>query len=195
MPGRHGRGIPDDRDPQAAIDMEATATARVIAGLRWRLRRLETLEHPKVRSELRKLIELIEEQSSDVNQNPGRHRSTAGKATSQQVNDASGFDLKPDPLEATTPAEFVRVLNEYKLWSGNPSWRMMARNASHMVVHSTMHNAMKSNALPNFDVMKAIVIGCGGGEEDLKAFATAWRRIAKLHSRVDDVTSAGSMPA
>jgi hypothetical protein len=183
MPGRHGRGVPDDRDPQAAIDMEATATATVIAGLRWRLRRLETLEHPKVRTELRKLIEQIEEQSSDVDQNPGRHRSMVSKATSQQVNDASGFDLKPDPLNATTPAEFVRVLNEYKLWSGNPSWRMMARNADHMVVHSTMHNAMKSDSLPNFDVMKAIVIGCGGGEEDLKAFATAWRRIAKLPSR------------
>jgi hypothetical protein len=184
MPGRHGRGVPDDRDPQAAIDIEATATATVIAGLRWRLQRLETLEHPKVRSELRKLIEQIEEQSSDAGQNRGRHRSMASKAASRQVNDASGFDLKPDPLHATTPAEFVRVLNEYKLWSGNPSWRMMARNADHMVVHSTMHNAMKGDSLPNFDVMKAIVIGCGGGEEDLKEFATAWRRIAKLPSRV-----------
>jgi hypothetical protein len=190
MPGRHGHGIPDDRDPHAAIDMEATATATVIAGLRWRLRRLDTLEHPKVRGELHKLIEQIEEQSSDADQNPGRHRSTGIKASGEQISDALGFDLKPNPLNATTPAEFVRVLNEYKLWSGDPSWRAMAKNANYMVVHSTMHNAMKSDSLPNFDVMKAIIMGCGGSEEDLKTFATAWRRIAKHHSRVlmtDDI--------
>jgi hypothetical protein len=39
---------------------------------------------------------------------------------------------------------------------------------------------MNSGTLPKFDVMKAIIIGCGGGEDDLKAFATAWRRIGGL---------------
>jgi hypothetical protein len=47
-------------------------------------------------------------------------------------------------------------------------------------VHSTMHAAMNSDALPKFAVMKAIIIGCGGGEEDLKAFASAWRRVGGL---------------
>src|SRR5258708_16465719 len=48
MQGRHGRGSPDDRDPQAAIDDEAAATATVIAGLRPRLPPPEALSHPKL---------------------------------------------------------------------------------------------------------------------------------------------------
>jgi hypothetical protein len=177
MPGRHGRGVPDDRDPQAATDMAAAETATVIAGLAWRLRRPEVLEHPKVLAALRGLQHQVEEQLTYADANPGRHRSTLGGPTAQQVNDVSGFDQKPDPLTATTPAEFMHALWNYKFWSGDPSWRQMAKNANHVVVHSTMHSAMKGEALPKFEVMKAIIRGCGGGDEDLKAFASAWRRI------------------
>jgi len=177
MSGRHGRGVPDDRDPEAAIDMAATATATTIAGLAWRLRHPELLEHPKVLAALRQLQDQVDEQLSYGDENAGRHRSTLGIAASRQINDVSGFDQKPDPLAATTPAEFVQALLKYKSWSGDPSWRTMARNANQIVVHSTMHSAMKSSALPKFEVMKAIIIGCGGGDEDLKAFASAWRRI------------------
>jgi hypothetical protein len=180
MTGKHGHGIPDDRDPQTAIDIEATAAATVIAGLRWRLRRQEILEHPTVLDELCRFQQQIEEQLAYAEQHPGRHRSIVSKAASQQINDAAGFDQKPDPLTATTSAEFMQVLWKYKYWSGNPSWRTMARNAKQMVVHSTMFAAMNSEALPKWEVMKAIIIGCGGGEEDLKAFATAWRRIGGL---------------
>jgi hypothetical protein len=37
---------------------------------------------------------------------------------------------------------------------------------------------MNSDALPKWEVMKAIVIGCGGGDDDLRAFASAWRRLS-----------------
>lgn len=180
MPGRHGRGIPDSRDPQAVIDMEATVTATVIAGLCWRLRRQEILEHPKVLSELRRFQDQIDAQLAYGDQNSGRHRSTTSAAANQQINDVSGLDQKPDPLTATTPVELIQVLWKYKYWSGNPSWRKMARDANQMVVHSTMYTAMNGDTLPKFEVMKAIIIGCGGGEEDLKAFASAWRRIGGL---------------
>ena len=180
MSGRHGRGVPDDRDPQAAIDMEASAAATAIAGLAWRLRRQEVLEHPTVASALRRFHDQIEEQLAYVDQGLGRHRSTANAVTSEQIDDVNGFDQKPNPLTANTSKEFVQVLWKYKYWSGNPSWRSMAKKANHAVVHSTMHAAMNSDALPKFDVMKAIIIGCGGGEDDLKTFATAWRRIGGL---------------
>ncbi len=179
MSGRHGRSTPGGQDyPRAAIETEATATATIIAGLRWRLRRQETLEHPKVLSELHKLEEQVTEQLPHADRNPGRHRSAVGKAISQQISDASGFDLKPDPLTATTPAEFIKALWQYKAWSGDPSWRTMAKRAGQAVVHSTMYAAMNGDTLPKFDVVKAIIIGCGGGEDDLRSFASAWRRIA-----------------
>jgi hypothetical protein len=180
MSGRHGRGVPGDRDPQAAVDMEAASTVTIIQGLRGRLLRQEILEHPKVLNALRRFQSQIEEQLAYADQNPGRHRSTAGSSVSQQINDASGFDQKPDPLTANSPAEFVGVLWKYRFWSGNPSWRVIAKNSNHIVVHSTIYNAMNSDALPKFDVMRAIIIGCGGDEEDLKAYASAWRRIGSL---------------
>ena len=178
---RHGRGTPDGQDcSPTAADVEASATATVIAGLRWRLRRRETLEHPKVLSELQKLEEQIADQLAHPDRTPGRHRSTVstvGTAISQQISDAAGFDLKPDPLQATTPTEFIEALRQYKFWSGDPSWRRMAKRAGQAVVHSTMYAAMNGDALPKLDVVKAIIIGCGGGEDDLSSFASAWRRI------------------
>ena len=53
----------------------------------------------------------------------------------------------------------------------------MAARAGQAVVHSTMHTAMRGDTLPKFEVMKAIGIGCGGDDDDLRMFATAWRRI------------------
>lgn len=179
MSGRHGRGAPDGQDSsQTAADVEASAAATAIAGLRWRLRRQEILEHPKVRGELQKLEAQLADQLAQLDRSPGRHRSAAGEATGQQISDADGIDLRPDPLKATTPAEFIDALRQYKLWSGDPSWRTMAKRAGQAVVHSTMYAAMNGDTLPKLDVVKAIIVGCGGGEDDLSSFATAWRRIA-----------------
>jgi hypothetical protein len=191
MSGRHGRGTPDGQDcSQSAADVEASATAMVIAGLRWRLRRQETLEHPKVLSELQKLEEQLADQLGPPDQPSGRHRSRDGQALSQQISDAAGFDLKPDPLKATTSAEFIETLWQYKFWSGDPSWRAMAKRAGQAVVHSTMYAAMNGDTLPKFDVVKAIVVGCGGGEDDVSSFASAWRRIAPGRPGTASVMSA-----
>jgi hypothetical protein len=176
--GRHGRGAPDGQDSsQTAVDVEASAAATAIAGLRWRLRRQEILEHPKVLGELQKLEAQLADQLAHFDP-PGRHRSAASEAIGQQISDADGIDLRPDPLKATTPAEFIDALRQYKLWSGDPSWRMMAKRAGQAVVHSTMYAAMNGDSLPKLDVVKAIILGCGGGEDDLSSFASAWHRIA-----------------
>jgi hypothetical protein len=196
---RPGRSIPGGRDyPQADTEAEAAAATTAIAGLRWRLKRQDTLEHPAVLRELRKLEEQVTAQLEQANRNPGRHRSSADRRAvqhdGQQVGDACGFDLKPDPLAASTAAEFITALRQYKAWSGDPSLRKMAARAGQAVVHSTMHAAMHGDSLPKFDVVKAIIIGCGGDEDDLRAFATAWRRIES--GRTGDTSAdAGLLPA
>jgi len=178
MTGRHSQSTPGGRDRPAA-DTDAEATATVIAGLCWRLlQRPEALEHPTVRRELRKLEELITDLAGHAGPNQGRHRSTGGETTSQQISDADGLDLKPDPRTASTAAELITVLLRYRAWSGNPPWRKMARQASQAVVHSTMYHAMNGTALPKLDVVKAIIVGCGGSDDDMRAFTAAWRRIA-----------------
>ena len=95
------------------------------------------------------------------------------------VSDAEGWgDLKPDPLDAHTPQELVAALRRYREWAGAPSFRQMAARAGQKVAHTTMHTALKSSdRLPKFDVLMAIVVGCGGDENDQRAFATSWRRI------------------
>lgn len=179
MNGRHGRSTPEGQDNQlAAIEREATATATVIAGLRWRLKRQETIEHPKVLTELRRLEEQVTAQLAHSDEAAGRHRAAGDQAISPQIADAAGFDLKPNPLTATTSAEYIEALRQYRAWSGHPSWRTMAKRAGQAVVHSTMYAAMNGDTLPKLDVVRAIVIGCGGGEDDLSVFVTAWRRLA-----------------
>jgi hypothetical protein len=184
MAGPHGRGAHDD--PQKATEATAIYTARIIAGLRWRLQHQEILEHPKVLSELSQLDQQITEQLATAYRNPGRHRSPAGQVVSQRSGDAPGCELKPNPVIATTPAEFIDALWHYKAWWGSPSWRTMAKQAGQTVVHSTMYQAMKSDALPKWEVVKAIITGCGGGEDDLRSFLGAWRRICAL-SQAGDV--------
>ena len=181
MAGPHGPGARGARggqdDPQMATEAAAIYAARIIAGLRWRLQHQEILEHPKVQSELRQLEQQITEQLATADPNPGRHRFTAGQVAGEQISGAPGFDLKPNPDTATTPAEFIQALWQYKAWSGDPSWRKMAEQAGQAVVHSTMYQAMNGDALPKWEVVKAIIVGCGGGEDDLRSFASAWRRI------------------
>lgn len=179
MSGQHGRGTSDDQDHQAAAaEAEATATATVIAGLCWRLRRQENIKHSKILNELSKLIELLDVRLGQSEEGTGRHRLSANLPLSEQIVDAEGFDLRPNPLAANTAAEYIDALWQYKAWSGDPSWRAMAKRAGQAVVHSTMYAAMNGSTLPKLDVVKAIIVGCGGGEDDLKLFATAWRRIA-----------------
>jgi len=94
------------------------------------------------------------------------------------VCDAEGYDLKPNPLTAKTPAELVTALREYRTWAGTPPLRDMAAIARPKVAHTTMWSALNGSGLPKFQVVMAIVQGCGGSQEDLRAFATAYRRIS-----------------
>jgi hypothetical protein len=174
------RGGPGSQDRQADLDAEATAIVIAIGGLCRRLRRPGILQHPAVVQGLRRLDEQVIA-GSEVSEPSGRHRSHPGHAPNYrnagQISDAAGFDFKPDPLTATTPRQFIGALWGYKTWSGDPSWRKMATQAGQRVVHSTMHTAMNGTTLPKLDVVKAIIIGCGGDEDDLRMFVTAWRRL------------------
>jgi hypothetical protein len=190
---------PGDRGRQAQSDAEAAAVVTAIAGLRWKLSRKGMLEHPAVLEEMRKLEEQVTAQlPHPPGRGPGRHRSPAGETAGSQgwaqITDVGGYDLKPDPATATTAAQFIRALWDYKVWSGDPSWRKMAARAGQTVVHSTMHAAMHGETLPKLDVVKAVINGCGGSEDDLRAFVTAWRRIQSACAR-DTSPGPGFQPA
>ena len=94
------------------------------------------------------------------------------------VLDAAGFDLRPDPLKADTPAELTAALRQYRIWSGRPSFRELARRTGGTPAASTICTVLRSEELPAFDCMIAVLNACGATEEDRQRFATAWRRIS-----------------
>lgn len=100
-----------------------------------------------------------------------------GAAATLPTPDADGFDLRPDPLQAKTPADLVRALRQYRLWAGEPSLRTIARLAGTGTGASTICTALNAETLPRLETVTAIIAGCGGSGEDQRRFATAWRAI------------------
>jgi hypothetical protein len=92
--------------------------------------------------------------------------------------DTDGFDLRPDPFTARTPADLVACLRAYRAWAGQPSLRQIADRSGHVVSHTTVHAVLSAGALPGMRITVAIVAGCGGSQTDQQDFTTAWRRIA-----------------
>lgn len=162
------------------MQAEVAATTTAIAGLCRRLTYPGMFEHPLVRGELRKLEELLAT-FEQAGRSPGRHRAQngrrSGRGGSQWPTDIARPDRKPDPATARTAADYVAVLRQYRAWSGDVPWRTIAAQAKQKRVHSTIYNAMRRDDLPTLEVVKAIIIGCGGGEDDLRAFTSAWQRI------------------
>ena len=168
-----------DNPASAPADIEARAriTATIISGLRARLRDEKILRHNMVLHELHLLLEQMNSRLGLPEPGRGRHRAD------DTADDASGDDsLKPDPRSVTTPAEFLNALWQFRAWSGDPSWRRMAKQSRYRVAHSTMHQAMKDGALPKLEVVEAIILGCEGTDEDLRAFLAARRRISSGRS-------------
>lgn len=93
------------------------------------------------------------------------------------VSDADGYALCPDPLAARSAAELMATLRRYRIWAGEPSYRQMARSQAGKPGASTLNAALRSDELPSLSLVLAVVNGCGGSAEDLRRFATAWRRL------------------
>lgn len=159
-------------------ERDVTSLVRDIRRLGRRLVSPAALNDPQVKSALLQLDRLV---ATALGTSHGRHRVQGAGAEvltrPEPVRDAWGYDLKPNPLEATTSAEFVNALRDYRVWAGKPSFRLMAARAQQFVAHSTMCVALNSSDLPALKVVTAIVVGCGGGSEDQEKFVTAWRRI------------------
>jgi hypothetical protein len=181
----NGHQPPVAGDPR---DLDAAAAAAAIAGLRWSLRDQRLLPDPAVQAELHKLeLQLASWRSAGrLGQRWPEARRAGALADGTQVDDAEGYDLKPDPLEASTAAELMAALRAYRDWAGRPSWRTMAGRAGQAFVHSTLWAAMNRDELPGADVLAAILAGCGASEEDRRAFMSAWRSISAGRGRAGD---------
>jgi hypothetical protein len=91
--------------------------------------------------------------------------------------DMPGFNLCPDPGTVQTPAEFMDCLRRYRIWAGKISYREMERKCGRRFAASTICTALQGDELPSFDLVLAIVVACGGGEDHQLSFLSAWRSI------------------
>jgi hypothetical protein len=98
--------------------------------------------------------------------------------------DSGPLDLRPDPLTAQTPIEFMQLLMAFRVWRGNRSLRQIADGSGNKISPSTVRNVLTRGQVPDrLDVLDAIVYGCGGTEEDRAEYAFAWRRLAMTAAR------------
>ncbi|WP_433696827.1 hypothetical protein [Nocardiopsis sp. CA-288880] len=105
------------------------------------------------------------------------HGSAAGaRRRPQAVPDLPGHDLKPDPLLAATPAEFIETMRRYRRWAGEPSFREMNRRVEFCSA-AAFCATLRGDQLPKYSVLNAFVVACGGSEEDFQRWVTAWRRL------------------
>jgi hypothetical protein len=105
---------------------------------------------------------------------PGRRRPLPSA-----VEDAPGWDQRPDPARAGSAAELVVALQEFREWAGEVPFAVMADRSGQLVSKSTLQRALTGRALPSQQTVIAVIAGCGGREEDTRAFVSAWRRIKK----------------
>lgn len=82
---------------------------------------------------------------------------------------------KPDLSTVRTNAEFCAALQEFRAWAGNPSFRMMADRSGAQT--STISAVMRRGAMPDLPMVRAIIEGCGGSEDDVMAFIEGYVRV------------------
>lgn len=162
-------------EPGSDLQDEVAVTKSAVAGLLRLLRRPGVLEQPSVLGDICKLESFLWSAFEQKGSPPGRHRAPSASHRRTGAADHES-ELKPDPSAAQTPAEFVLALRRLKAWSGL-SLRAIAAGAKQKRVHTTIQNAMKHETLPTLEVVHAIVTGCGGSEEDLRAFTATWHRL------------------
>jgi hypothetical protein len=59
------------------------------------------------------------------------------------------LDLRPDPLTARTPSEFMDILMAFRVWTGNRSLRQIAEESGHRISPSTVRNILTGGQLRN----------------------------------------------
>jgi hypothetical protein len=92
--------------------------------------------------------------------------------------DTGPLDLRPYPHEARTSRELLECLTQFRVWSGNRSLRQIAEQSGDRISASSVRNILSGSALPDrLEVLDAIVLGCGGSEDDRAEFTGAWRRL------------------
>lgn len=97
------------------------------------------------------------------------------------VNQAATWrSAPPDPMAATTVAQFHAKLVELHIWDGAASLRTLAERNSRLSRSTVSDLLRREDHLPKLDLLRAFVLACGAGGE-WPRWELAWQRL-KLES-------------
>ena len=94
------------------------------------------------------------------------------------VRALAGYDGRPNPLHAPTPAGFLLTMRRYLVWAGDWSYRELEHLCGGAVGHSTFREVLEGSALPRYVFLMAFVTACAGEDErERRRWTTAWHRL------------------
>ncbi|MBB4932876.1 hypothetical protein F4561_003696 [Lipingzhangella halophila] len=93
------------------------------------------------------------------------------------IKDLKGYDNRPNPLAAATPEQFVARMRDFWAWSGEWSYRELEQFSGGRVSRSNFHATLTGSDLPKYMVLCAFISACGGDEDELQRWVTAWRQL------------------
>ncbi|MEU0570510.1 hypothetical protein ABZ297_34680 [Nonomuraea sp. NPDC005983] len=106
------------------------------------------------------------------------------------IQDAPGYNLKPDPLSAQSLPELERLARDFWRWADKPSSRQLATHSKGAFSHATIAKIIydKPDKPPlTMRYLLGLIRGCGGDKDEQQRWATAWRLL--------DQGAASSKPA
>lgn len=123
--------------------------------------------------------------------------------------DAPGYDLKPDPMTVHDMGELLERLREFWQWADRPSMRELAEQSGRAFSKSTVtkliHEQRMWTKMPALSqkYVVGIVRGCGGGDEEIARWVTAFRLLdmgkcpayARPNENVDGTVTSFRRPA
>ena len=157
----------------ASMDREAAEYDRAVAAAASRSASADRAHAARLMDEATQALA-----AAEVHRKADHRKRDVPRRLRPAASDVTGYDLRPDLGVATTPAQFMEALRQFRTWAGNPSFRDMAKRCGERPVASTICKLLNKDELPpRFEVVEAVIFGCGGTEDDRQRFATAWRQL------------------
>ncbi|NYH52849.1 MULTISPECIES: hypothetical protein [Nocardiopsis] len=94
------------------------------------------------------------------------------------VRALDGYERRPNPLDAETPAEFLLTMRRYLVWAGDWSYVELEYLCGGAVKRSTFQQVLEGTALPGYVFLMAFVTACAGEDAgERQRWMTAWHRL------------------
>ncbi|PDP87622.1 hypothetical protein CQJ94_11285 [Glycomyces fuscus] len=94
------------------------------------------------------------------------------------VRALDGYERRPNPLEAQTPAEFLLTMRRYLVWAGDWSYVELEYLCGGAVRAATFRDVLEGTELPRYVFLMAFVTACAGEDSgERQRWTTAWHRL------------------